>query len=64
MADTAEKCSPDQHGPIVTAADNAAEYDPAVLGPTPNTVHYGYCAKCRTPMHWSPERMGWGEWDR
>ena len=60
MSDTPQKCSPDSTGPVLTTADNPNEFPSDGARATPNTVHYGYCARCRTPTALVPRTDGMG----
>jgi hypothetical protein len=48
-----------QHSEVVTPGD---DYDPRVLGETPNAHQYGYCIDCRCPMRWDVDEQRWVNW--
>lgn len=51
------------HTEVWTAADNPEDFDPRVLGPTPNDYQYGYCSRCKQPMRWSVRQQRWVDWN-
>lgn len=51
------------HAEVYTAADNEHDFDPQVLGPTPNDYQYGYCSRCKQPMRWSVTYQRWLDCD-
>lgn len=50
------------HGPVITASDDPTDYNPAVLGATPNDHQYGYCQKCQLGFRWSVPEQQWVRW--
>jgi hypothetical protein len=50
------------HGEVLTP-DDSDDYDPAILGPTPNGYQYGYCRDCLAPCRWDVDRQRWVSWE-